>query len=239
MMTIGTWDKLLRYSTPFFQLAEGFCSLLVIQAAGQITRWLVNRRSDTWMVCSFFHFLYEYVTDSIDRFAHLIRLHHIHLHLFSLADYDLPRNRERRCHTYWSYDHLCGVLMRLGDRKWPREPSRELSTICLCGLMHLPNFHRLPTNIGTSTTPSTTGVSTISSDNYGIIFDFGICTVNAAVGGAFGIHLPICGFPDHHPFRHNFPRLSDLRVLRGHTNYPCSPRVRSSGFVTRAKFRGQ
>ncbi|RQM05562.1 hypothetical protein DH86_00001585 [Scytalidium sp. 3C] len=51
MLTIGTWDKMLRYSTPFFQLAEGFCSLLVIQAAGQITRWLVNRgRSDTWMI---------------------------------------------------------------------------------------------------------------------------------------------------------------------------------------------
>ena len=55
MMTIGTWDKLLRYSTPFFQLAEGFCSLLVIQAAGQITRWLVNRRSDSWMVGYSFH----------------------------------------------------------------------------------------------------------------------------------------------------------------------------------------
>ncbi|PMD27475.1 ER membrane protein-like protein [Hyaloscypha hepaticicola] len=51
MLTVGTWDKLLRYSTPLFQLAEGFCSLLVIQAAGQITRWLVNRgRSDTWMI---------------------------------------------------------------------------------------------------------------------------------------------------------------------------------------------
>lgn len=52
MLTIGTWDKLLRYSTPLFQLAEGFCSLLVIQAAGQITRWLVNRQersSDAWM----------------------------------------------------------------------------------------------------------------------------------------------------------------------------------------------
>lgn len=53
MLTIGAWDKMLRYSTPFFQLAEGFCSLLVIQAAGQITRWLVNRgRSDTWVVCN-------------------------------------------------------------------------------------------------------------------------------------------------------------------------------------------
>jgi hypothetical protein len=51
-LTVGIWDKVLTYSTPLFQLAEGFCSLLVIQAAGQITRWLVNRgRSDTWMVC--------------------------------------------------------------------------------------------------------------------------------------------------------------------------------------------
>ncbi|KAH8425698.1 ICE2 family protein [Aspergillus melleus] len=52
VLTIGNWDKLLRWSTPFFQLVEGFCSLLVIQAAGQITRWLVNRggRSDSWMI---------------------------------------------------------------------------------------------------------------------------------------------------------------------------------------------
>ncbi|RAK74088.1 ICE2 family protein [Aspergillus fijiensis CBS 313.89] len=51
-VTIGNWDKLLRWSTPVFQLVEGFCSLLVIQAAGQITRWLVNRggRSDSWMI---------------------------------------------------------------------------------------------------------------------------------------------------------------------------------------------
>ncbi|KAI1332889.1 ICE2-domain-containing protein [Xylariaceae sp. FL0255] len=50
-VTIGTWDKSLRYSSPVFQLAEGFCTLLVIQAAGQISRWLVNRgRSDTWVL---------------------------------------------------------------------------------------------------------------------------------------------------------------------------------------------
>lgn len=48
---LGTWDNVLRYSGPVFQLLEGFCTLLVIQAAGQITRWLVNRgRSDTWVV---------------------------------------------------------------------------------------------------------------------------------------------------------------------------------------------
>lgn len=50
-MAIGGWDKLLRWSTPVFQIGEGFCSLLVIQACGQITRWLVNReRGDSWMV---------------------------------------------------------------------------------------------------------------------------------------------------------------------------------------------
>lgn len=50
-LTVGTWDKLLQYSKSIFQLAEGFCSLLAIQAAGQITRWLVNRgRSDSWMI---------------------------------------------------------------------------------------------------------------------------------------------------------------------------------------------
>ena len=49
---IGGWDKLLRYSTPVFQLAEGFCSLLVIQACGQVTRYLVNTSDggDGWMI---------------------------------------------------------------------------------------------------------------------------------------------------------------------------------------------
>ncbi|KAL8741357.1 MAG: hypothetical protein Q9190_006031 [Brigantiaea leucoxantha] len=51
-VTVGSWDKILQWLTPVFQLSEGFCSLLVIQAAGQVTRWLVNRsgRSDSWMI---------------------------------------------------------------------------------------------------------------------------------------------------------------------------------------------
>ncbi|KAH6874773.1 ICE2-domain-containing protein [Thelonectria olida] len=50
-VTLGGWDNVLRYSGPVFQLLEGFCTLLVIQAAGQLTRWLVNRgRSDTWVI---------------------------------------------------------------------------------------------------------------------------------------------------------------------------------------------
>jgi hypothetical protein len=50
--TIGGWDLLLRWSSPIFQLLEGFCSLLVIQAVGQFSRWLVNRSewSDAWLL---------------------------------------------------------------------------------------------------------------------------------------------------------------------------------------------
>ncbi|KAF2086103.1 ICE2-domain-containing protein [Saccharata proteae CBS 121410] len=50
-VTIGSWDKLLRWSTPVFQVGEGFCSLLLIQAFGQISRHLVNReRGDSWAI---------------------------------------------------------------------------------------------------------------------------------------------------------------------------------------------
>ncbi|EHY54030.1 hypothetical protein ABEF95_014910 [Exophiala dermatitidis] len=51
-VAIGGWDLLLRWSSPVFQLLEGFCSLLVIQAVGQLSRWLVNRSewSDAWLL---------------------------------------------------------------------------------------------------------------------------------------------------------------------------------------------
>src|SRR5579862_6280746 len=43
---ITPWDWTLTRSTPLFTLIEGFASLLVIQAVGQICRWVVNIRSD-------------------------------------------------------------------------------------------------------------------------------------------------------------------------------------------------
>jgi hypothetical protein len=49
-LLLRPWDWMLTKSTPAFTLIEGFASLLVIQAAGQICRWVVNNRSDTWMV---------------------------------------------------------------------------------------------------------------------------------------------------------------------------------------------
>ena len=97
-VTVGGWDKLLIWATPVFQLCEGFCSLLVIQAAGQITRWLVNRggRRDTWMVrCSSCAWQVELETDShLDRPACDVGHDHLKLYLLPLADRSLPRHRQ-------------------------------------------------------------------------------------------------------------------------------------------------
>lgn len=97
-LTVGTWDKLLRYSAPLFQLAEGFCTLLLIQAAGQITRWLVNRggRSDTWMVLlSLFCHIHANKLTALDCSACDVSLDHFQLGVLSMADYQLPR--------YWQH----------------------------------------------------------------------------------------------------------------------------------------
>lgn len=116
MMTIGTWDKLLRYSTPFFQLAEGFCSLLVIQAAGQITRWLVNRgRSDLWMVC-----LQPYDYCKANKFqdwtARRFCLDHIKFGLFPLADNELPGDWQPRCNPHRRYNNQRCLSLCMGNR---------------------------------------------------------------------------------------------------------------------------
>ncbi|KAK9468192.1 ICE2-domain-containing protein [Lipomyces arxii] len=44
------WQFFLQHATAGFSILEGFCTLLAIQAAGQITRWLVKRNSDLWTI---------------------------------------------------------------------------------------------------------------------------------------------------------------------------------------------
>ena len=69
---LGSWDNVLGYSGPVFQLLEGFCTLLVIQAAGQITRWLVNRgRSDTWVVSDLLFTLINSTTRALADYCRL------------------------------------------------------------------------------------------------------------------------------------------------------------------------
>lgn len=93
-LAINGWDKVLRYSTPVFQLLEGFCSLLIIQACGQITRWLVNReRGDTWMVSSWVTVIrYDKVAHSFSDWpSRSLCQHHIGCQLLPMAYYDFPR----------------------------------------------------------------------------------------------------------------------------------------------------
>lgn len=99
---LGSWDNVLRYSGPVFQLLEGFCTLLVIQAAGQITRWLVNRgRSDTWVVSYFVNSIKAkmVVIANIcplcaDCLACIFRLHHCQRRLFPVARGPVPSDQQ-------------------------------------------------------------------------------------------------------------------------------------------------
>ncbi|ORY83100.1 ICE2-domain-containing protein [Protomyces lactucae-debilis] len=48
-MAIRPWRFILTRATPLFTLLEGFASLLIVQAIGQVTRFVTNYRSDSWM----------------------------------------------------------------------------------------------------------------------------------------------------------------------------------------------
>ncbi|CDK29408.1 unnamed protein product [Kuraishia capsulata CBS 1993] len=49
---IKIWRIFLINSTPLFTILEGFCSLLSIQIVGQISTWLIKKRSDSWSIVS-------------------------------------------------------------------------------------------------------------------------------------------------------------------------------------------
>ncbi len=120
--TIGSWDKLLTYSTPVFQLCEGFCSLLVIQAAGQISRWMVNRgRSDTWMVWIRIvkSIRFPTLTEGIfiDWLACNVSFHHLKLRILSVEGHSVPRDWQCRCNSHWRHNNLCRLPLRMGYRE--------------------------------------------------------------------------------------------------------------------------
>jgi len=46
------WKLFLVNATPLFTILEGFCSLLSIQAVGQVSQFLIRHRSDTWSIAN-------------------------------------------------------------------------------------------------------------------------------------------------------------------------------------------
>ena len=93
-VTVGVWDKFLTWSTPVFQLSEGFCSLLVIQAAGQVTRWLVNRsgKSDSWMVRQR-PTIQDTSSQRADWAPGHVRFHHLQFRLLPLESHSISANQ--------------------------------------------------------------------------------------------------------------------------------------------------
>lgn len=74
---VQLWKFFLVNSTPLFTILEGFCSLLTIQAVGQVSQFLVHHRSDTWsivnlivssciLLCAIFFAVKIYVSPAID-----------------------------------------------------------------------------------------------------------------------------------------------------------------------------
>lgn len=51
-VVISLWRFLLEHLTLVFTVAEGFCSLLLIQAVSQILDWLTVNKSDSWLFVS-------------------------------------------------------------------------------------------------------------------------------------------------------------------------------------------
>lgn len=135
-LALGGWDRTLRYSSPVFQLLEGFCSLLVIQAAGRIARWLVNRgRSDLWVVslpghvpialgnpCPIPLRISANLTNFIDRPSRHLRIHHLDGNLLPLADRPLPSDKQRRRYADRHHHDIGHLHMLYWNHQRPREP---------------------------------------------------------------------------------------------------------------------
>lgn len=45
------WEKFLRLCSPLFVLFEGIATLLIIQSLGQVTRWFVDYKNESYQVC--------------------------------------------------------------------------------------------------------------------------------------------------------------------------------------------
>jgi hypothetical protein len=136
-IALGGWDSVLSYSSPVFQLLEGFCSLLVIQAAGQITRWLVNRG------------IVKKYLGSANGFAdyppRFLELYHLERRLLPVACCQLPSNRQRRCHLDRRDDDLGCFPLCYRHRQWTWKSGRVLAALCLHRSLRLPNLYRLST----------------------------------------------------------------------------------------------
>jgi len=236
-VTVGSWDKMLRWSTPVFQMSEGFCSLLVIQCAGQITRWLVNRRSDSWMVRLSPYCVRHILIDSLDWTARHVCFSNLELSLLPLESHPVPRNWQRGCHSDWNHHHVCGLPLRLGHWEWKRKPCGKLTPVRLHCSMPLPDLHRLPTykpSRATSSSRSDCGLSPFPTYNHGILHDPPSGSLSPPLCDTRSFQLHHRCSKHYHALCHHLTRLPPIRPLRLDPHHSRSPRIGSASTVSRS-----
>lgn len=207
-VALGSWDNTLSYSSPVFQLLEGFCSLLVIQAAGQIARWLVNRgRSDTWVARIFLTptlFCAHADINPSDHAPDNIRCHQLHGHLLLMACHVLPTNRQLRCHAHRRCHDLSLLPLRFWHCQRPRESDRVFPSFCVHGSLCLSDFHRLSAlargcRRGGSCRCCAAGFSASAAHPHGLLHHSDPHAQQPSVGFWFIIPVSLRGIPNHHP----------------------------------------
>ena len=148
-----------------------------------------------------------------------------------MENHQLPRNRKRRCPSYWSHHHMRCIPLCVGNWKRQRKSSRKLTAFCICGSVHIPDLHRLLAHFGASSSAYTTRISTFPTDHHGILYDNTISVLDLTISSAIRIYLPLRGFPNHYPFGYHIPSLQDFRLLRSDSNHPSCKRPRSSSVI--------
>lgn len=255
--TIGVWDKALRWLIPVFQIAEGFCSLLVIQASGQISRWAVNRENgDNWMVRRGRRVL-RYLLTIIDWTHRHVSLHYLKLMLLPLPHHHFPGNRKRGRYSHRSCNYLCDLPLCMGHWQWERECNGELTsgtlsylkhdhrfltiTVCICHAMYLPDLHRLSTYTPrrACATTASARLPTPTSNHHGLIFDTDQPHIDITNQHSPSLPLHHRGHHDNHTLRHHLTRLPRLRTVRRYKNHSRGTRIWSSSTFTGTYSRRQ
>jgi len=208
VVTIGSWDKLLRWSTPVFQLSEGFCSLLLIQAVGQVTKYLVNQDSgDAWMV--------RCVPER--PLITLLTVVQIGLLVGSASGISTSLYFLWRITTFPDIDNIDAILIGVAitcafflgawgigsGRGNPAEsallvsqnssckfPQTNHFAVCICHPLHIPDLHRLPTLCricrSSSTTPRTKFPS-FSTNYHGILLYVDPRSIDLTINDTYGL----------------------------------------------------
>ena len=153
-----------------------------------------------------------------------------------MEGYELPRNRKCRCDSDRCHHYLRSLSVRLGDRQWKRQPSRELFVVRICGTLHLPNIHRLPSSRERRNTSalSSTRFPTASPNIHGFLFHTGIHPECITLGRTLRLYLYLGSLPDDYALHNNISGLPYIRLLCSNSDHSRYQGIGSSRSISGA-----